>query len=77
MKQTDTIELARLEREIEEMAAEQADCQARAKALLQREAAGASGLARQIHELKQEKMMLATQMQRLKVRLNRLLLGGF
>lgn len=68
--------LARLEAEIAELAAGQAQCADQIKDLLAREARGEGPFAGQIHELKQRRMMLATEIQHRKARLNRLLLGG-
>ena len=70
------VEITRLEREIEQLARKQTECQALTRELLQKEARGAGGLANQIHQLKQKKLMLATQRQHLKVRLNWILLAG-
>ena len=76
MNQPDpTEEITGLEREIEQLAQEQAECQAQTRERLEKEARGAGGLANQIHQLKQKKLMLATQRQHLKVRLNWILLG--
>lgn len=70
------LEAARLEREIAGLAQEQALCQSRIRQLMEQEAAGQSGLAAAIHQAKQRRMMLATQAQHLKARLNALLMGG-
>ena len=67
--------LAELEAEIADLAVRQARCADEAKDLLAREAAGEGAFAAQIHELKQRRMMLATEIQHRKARLNALLLG--
>lgn len=63
-----------LEAEIAELAAQQVACDQEAKELARREMAGQGPFARQIHELKQRKMVLATEAQHRKVRINALLL---
>ena len=65
-----------LEREIAELAREQAACQAETRSLMAREAAGEGSFAQQINTLKQRKMMLATEAQHRKVMINALLLGA-
>lgn len=68
--------LADLESEIGELSAELAGCAQEAKDLLVREAAGEGPFAARIHELKQRRMMLATEIQHRKARINALLWGG-
>lgn len=70
------LQTARLEQEIAGLARERAQCEAQIRELLDQEAAGQGGLAPAIHQLKQKKMMLATQSQHLKARLSALLLEG-
>lgn len=65
-----------LEAQIAELAASQAESAREAKDLLAREAAGEGPFAARIHELKQRRMMLATEIQHCKVRINALLLGA-
>jgi hypothetical protein len=69
------LEAARLERELADLAQERAACQALVRELLDKEADGQAGLAAAIHQAKQRRMMLATQTQHLKARLNALLLN--
>lgn len=64
-----------LEREIAELAQEQTVCAAEVRGLLEREAAGEGPFAQEINTLKQRKMMLATEVQHRKAKLNALLLG--
>ncbi len=64
-----------LEEEIADLARQQAACVAEVRELLRREMAGEGLFAKRINELKQRKMMLATEAQHRKVRLNALLLG--
>lgn len=67
--------LAVLEREIAELAREQAVCAAEVRGLMEREAKGEGPFAQEINTLKQRKMMLATEVQHRKAKLNALLLG--
>ncbi len=68
--------MAVLEGEIAELAREQAACAAEVRGLMEREAAGEGPFAQEINALKQRKMMLATEVQHRKVKLNALLLGA-
>ncbi len=62
-----------LEEEIAGLAAQQKECDQEAKELARREMAGEGPFAAQIHALKQRKMVLTTEMQHKKVRINALL----
>jgi len=64
-----------LEAEIADLKAQQKQCEQEAKELLGREMAGEGIFAAQIHALKQRKMVLATEAQHRKVRINALLLS--
>jgi hypothetical protein len=64
-----------LETEIAELTAQREHCEARAKELMQREAAGEGVFAKEIFELKQRKQMLNTEIQHCRVRLNLWRLG--
>lgn len=63
-----------LEAEIADLTAQQEACHQKAKELASREMAGQGRFAPQIHELKQRRMMLATEIQHRKVRINALLI---
>ncbi|MFH1060113.1 MAG: hypothetical protein V1797_15735 [Pseudomonadota bacterium] len=65
-----------LEGEIAELAVRQEECAAEVRDLLAREAAGEGPFAGRIHALKQRRMVLATEVQHRKVRINALLLGA-
>jgi hypothetical protein len=62
-----------LEAEIAESMAQQLQCSQEVKELARREMAGEGSFAPQIHALKQRKMVLATEAQHKKVRINALL----
>lgn len=62
-----------LEAEIAELNAQQQACDQEAKDLARREMAGEGPFASQIHALKQRKMVLITEAQHKKVRINALL----
>lgn len=66
---------AELEAEIARLADERDQCEAEARRLMEREAAGEGVFAAQVFELKQKKQVLATEIRHLQVRLNHLLLG--
>ncbi len=66
-------EIAELEADIESLARQQQELQARARLLMEKEAAGLGTFAGEIFRLKQERLMLATEVQHKKVRLNHLL----
>ncbi|MFH1035362.1 MAG: hypothetical protein V1806_12710 [Pseudomonadota bacterium] len=68
-----TARIKDLEAQICDLASQQGQCDQQVKGLARREMAGEGTFAAQIHELKQRKMMLATQIQHLKVRINALL----
>jgi hypothetical protein len=68
-------ELAELESEIERLGGEQRRCAAEVRRLLEAEAAGGACQAAAIHQLKQKKMMLGTQIQHLRARASALKLG--
>ena len=68
-------EAAQLEKEIQALAQEQAQCAAQVKELMAAEAAGGDSQAAEIHRLKQRKMMLGTQMQHLRVQVTALRMG--
>ncbi len=68
-------ELAELESEIQRLGDEQRQCEAEVRRLLEAEAAGEGCQAAAIHQLKQKKMMLGTQMQHLRARASALKLG--
>lgn len=62
-----------LEAEIADLNAQQKQCEQEAKELARREMAGEGIFAHQIHALKQRKMVLVTEAQHKKVRINALL----
>ncbi|BEQ13311.1 hypothetical protein [Desulfoferula mesophila] len=68
-------EIAQLEKEIEDLRREQAECASRVQELLAAEAAGEGSRAAEIHQLKQRKMMLGTQMQHLRAKIGAMKLG--
>lgn len=68
--------VAALESEIAALAREQAACAAEVRGLMEREAAGEGPFAQEINSLKQRKMMLATEIQHRKAKINALLLGA-
>ena len=68
-------EIAQLEKEIEALRQEQTECASRVQKLLESEATGEGSRAAEIHELKQRKMMLGTQMQHLRAKIGAMKLG--
>ena len=68
-------EIAQVEKEIEALVGEQTECAARVQELLAAEAAGEGSRAAEIHQLKQRKMMLGTQMQHLRAKIGAMNLG--
>lgn len=64
-----------INQEIAELASERERCQETALDLLAREQAGEGPFAREIFELKQQRLRLATEIQHLKVRINHLIYG--
>jgi predicted nucleic acid-binding Zn-ribbon protein len=68
-------EIAQLENEIEKLHREQEECASRVQELLAAEAAGEGSRAAEIHQLKQRKMMLGTQMQHLRAKIGAMKLG--
>ena len=69
-------EARELEQELQRLEAEQQEREQRARELMEREARGEGTFAREIFELKREKMMLATQAQYIRVRLKYILWDG-
>lgn len=67
--------IAKNEREIEKLKAEQELVEAKAKDLIEREVAGEGPFAGEIYQLKQRKMEIVTEVQTLRARINRALLG--
>ncbi|MFH2127757.1 MAG: hypothetical protein ABIK12_14670 [Pseudomonadota bacterium] len=68
-------EIAQLETEIEALAQEQAQCAAKVKELMIAESTHGENHAAEIHRLKQQKMMLGTQMQHLRAKIGAMKLG--
>ncbi|MBU4566416.1 MAG: hypothetical protein KMY53_08185 [Desulfarculus sp.] len=68
-------EIAQLEQEIESLAQEQAQCAALVKELMISESTHGENHAAEIHRLKQQKMMLGTQMQHLRAKIGAMKLG--
>lgn len=68
-------EIAQLEQEIESLAQEQAQCAAQVKELMIAESTHGENHAAEIHRLKQQKMMLGTQMQHLRAKIGAMKLG--
>lgn len=68
-------EISQLETEIEALAQEQAQCAAKVKELMIAEATHGENHAAEIHHLKQQKMMLGTQMQHLRAKIGAMKLG--
>ena len=68
-------DIAQLEQEIEALAQEQAQCAAQVKELMIAEATHGENHAAEIHRLKQNKMMLGTQMQHLRAKIGAMKLG--
>jgi hypothetical protein len=64
-----------LEAEIADLHAQRKQCEEETKELARREMAGEGPFAAQIHALKQRKMVLTTEAQHRKVRINALILG--
>lgn len=75
-KQAAQREVQRLEKQISELAKEQEQCQQEVLRLMDQEIGQGVSLAVEIHQAKQRRMMLATQSQHLKARLNALLMSG-
>ena len=76
MSEHDTyVHIAELEAEVEELAVERVQCEDDIRRLIEAEAAGEGSRAGEIHQLKQRKMMLATQMQHLRAKASALKLG--
>jgi len=67
--------IASLEREIEDFTREQKDVETRARELMARELAGEGPFAQEIFQLKQRKMVLLTQAQANRARINQILWG--
>jgi hypothetical protein len=68
-------EIERLEAEYHQLKREQDKCNQAAKELLEREIKGEGFFAAEIYEQKQSSIVLATQMQHLRARINRIKLG--
>lgn len=68
-------EIEELNREIALLARQQDECQEKARDLMAREMDGEGPFAREVFELKQAKLRLATEAQHLRVRINHLLYG--
>ena len=69
-------EVDRLNQKIAELEEQVRDCDRRARELMEREAAGQGVFAAEVFQNKQRKMMLTTEIQHLKVRINHMLLTG-
>lgn len=67
--------IAQCEQEIEKLKAEQVLVEAKARDLLEKEVAGQGIFAGEIYKLKQRKMEIITDIQTLRARINRALLG--
>ncbi len=67
--------IAKCELEIEKLEAEKILVEAKAKDLIEREVGGEGTFAGEIYRLKQRKMEIITEVQTLKARINRALLG--
>ncbi len=65
-----------LNQKIAELEEQVRDCDRQARELMEREAAGEGVFAAEVFRHKQRKMMLLTEIQHLKVRINHLLLSG-
>lgn len=68
-------EIARLEEEIASLKREQAACESKARDLMRREAEGEGVYAAEIHQNKQNKMRLLTEIKHRRVLINHLLMG--
>lgn len=68
-------EIERLEAEYAQLNQEKDGCDQAAKELLEREAKGGGVFATEIYEKKQSSIVLTTQMQHLRARINRIKLG--
>ncbi|MFH1035524.1 MAG: hypothetical protein V1806_13525 [Pseudomonadota bacterium] len=69
------VQVKSFEAEIVDLHAQRRKCEQEAKALARQEMTGDGYFAAQIHSLKQQKMVLATETQHLMVRINALVLG--
>lgn len=66
----DQAQIEDLQAQISDLAAQLVECEKQTRELLAREAAGEGSQAPQIHRLKQRKMVLLTEIQHRKVRIN-------